>query len=389
MTASPIAAVPLRIAARRLPREASALRHEVRGFLAEQLSAGGFQPRCDSWLGGWDRSFSLALGCRGWLGMTIPTADGGHGRTALERFVVVEELLAAGAPVAAHWIADRQTGPALLRYGSPEQRRRYLPAISRGELAAAIGMSEPDAGSDLAGIRTRARKVVGGWKVTGSKVWTSGAHDADLLVALVRTGDADGDRHSGLSQLLIDLPRDGVTIRPIRLLTGEHHFNQIHLDEVFVPDDAILGEVGRGWEQVVAELAYERSGPERFLSTLPLLVELVRQLDGSANRQAASAVGGLVAQLWSLRQLSVGVACAHDQGKIPDVEAAVVKDLGTRLEQELVDVVRLVAGVEPSSTGTVLHMLLAEAILHSPGFTLRGGTSEILRTIIAKRVLHG
>jgi alkylation response protein AidB-like acyl-CoA dehydrogenase len=363
----------------------SALAHEVRAFLAEQLASGAFEPRCDSWLSGWSRPFSRELGRRGWVGMTIPESEGGPGRTALERFVVVQELLAAGAPVAAHWVAERQTAPGLLRYGTAEQRRRYLPAIARGELSAAIGMSEPDAGSDLAAIRTRARRVAGGWSVSGTKLWTSGAHDADLLVALVRTGD-DEDRHRGLSQVLIDLPAAGVTIRPVRLLTGEHHFNEVHLDDVRVDDGHVLGPPGEGWTQVMSELAYERSGPERFLSTVPLLLAWLDEPPGDPDAGALAAVGDALAQLWSVRHLSIGVAAALDRGEVPDVEAATVKDLGTRFEQELIEVVRS-TGVEARPDGDRLEQLMAHALLHSPGFTLRGGTTEILRTIIARRVL--
>ena len=368
------------------PEGTRALREEVRAFLADQLAAGAFEPRCDSWLSGWSRPFSRELGRQGWVGMTIPREEGGPGRTALERFVVVEELLAAGAPVAAHWVAERQTAPGLLRYGTPAQRRRYLPAIARGELSAAIGMSEPDAGSDLAGIRTRARPVDGGWSVSGTKLWTSGAHDADLLVSLVRTGD-DKDRHRGLSQVLIDLPSEGVTIRPVRLLTGEHHFNEIHLDDVHVDDAHVLGTVGAGWQQVMSELAYERSGPERFLSTVPLLTAWLDDAPADLDGSALAAVGDAVAQLWGVRHLSLGVAAALDRGEVPDVAAAMVKDLGTRFEQELVDVVRSVSGAEADPGGTRLEGLLADAVLHAPGFTLRGGTNEILRTIVARQVL--
>lgn len=371
-----------------LPSSAEALRGEVRDFLRARQQAGDLSPRCDAWLGGWDKAFSRELGRRGWLGMTVPREHGGHGRSALERFVVVEELLAAGAPVAAHWVADRQTAPALVRFGTAAQRRRYLPTIVRGECSAAIGMSEPDAGSDLAALRCRARPVDGGWRIDGTKLWTSGAHDCDLVVVLVRTGDPGGDRHQGLSQLLVDLPAEGLTIRPVRLLTGEHHFNELHFDGVFVPDAQVLGQVGEGWRQVLAELADERSGPERFLSTFPLLVALLRQLGPAPDRRAAAAVGALVAQLRAIRQLSVGVAGALARGEVPDVAAAVVKDLGTRFEKELVEVVRSVAAVEPDLDGPPLQALLAQALLHSPGYTLRGGTNEILRSIVAREIVR-
>src|SRR5699024_10502865 len=206
-------------------------------------------------------------------------------RSALERFAVTEELLAAAAPVAAHWIADRQIGPSLLRFGTEEQRRMYLPGIARGEVYFGIGMSEPDSGSDLASVPTKGVRPDGGWLVTGTKVWTSGAPHAHAFFALVRTAPLDSShRHAGLSQLIVPLDSTGVTIRPIHLLTGEHHFNEVVLDEVFVPDSMVLGEVGQGWHQVTSELAFERSGPERFLSTYPLIAVLVDALAQRADR---------------------------------------------------------------------------------------------------------
>ncbi len=164
------------------------------------LAAEHFVPACDAWLSGWDESFSRRLAAHGWVGMTVPPEYGGHGRSALERYVVVEELLAAGAPVAAHWVSDRQIVPNLLRYGSEELKRRYLPAIARGACYFAIGLSEPDAGSDLAAVRTAASRADGGWTVSGVKIWTSGAHRAHALIALLRTGPAvvlAGRRRSG------------------------------------------------------------------------------------------------------------------------------------------------------------------------------------------------
>jgi acyl-CoA dehydrogenase len=351
------------------------LRREVREFLAGQ----SFEARCDSWLSGFDPDFSRALGAAGFIGMTVPAEYGGHGRSALERYVVVEELLAAGAPVGAHWIADRQTAPLLLRYGTDEQRRRFLPGICAGEIYVAIGMSEPNAGSDLASIATSATRADGGYRVSGQKVWTSNAHGSHVMLSLVRTGAPGESRHEGLTQLLIALDADGVEVRPIRLLTGKAHFSEVFLDDVFVPDGDVVGAVGNGWEQVMSELAYERSGPERVLSTFPLLEELAQSTGASA------AVGRRVAHLAALRRLSLSVAAALDAGETPNVEAALVKDLGTRQEQATVEVARLQVPVEPRlEGGSRLERLLAEAIFAAPGFTLRGGTNEILRGIVAR-----
>jgi len=389
---------------RPLPAGAAELRSQVRGFLSAERTAGRFVPACDAWLSGWDESFSRRLADHGWVGMTIPRGYGGQGRSALERYVVVEELLAAGAPVAAHWVSDRQVGPNLLRYGSEPLKRRYLPAIAQGTCYFAIGLSEPDAGSDLAAVRTTGTRADGGWTVSGTKIWTSGAHRAHALIALLRTGPPDGrQRHVGLSQLLIELDQPGVTIRPIISMTGEHHFNEVVFDAVFVPDEQVVGTIGDGWAQVTSELAYERSGPERLLSTFVLLDTLVGELAarsgdsrsgdsgsgdlGSGDLGSAGAVGRVVARLWACRQMSLAVAGALAAGEAPEIAAALVKDVGTRLESEIIEVARLLTAtlrVEPDPEGSGMAGLLAQAILHAPGFTLRGGTNEILRGIVAR-----
>ena len=366
-----------------LPARAVALRAEVRAFLAEERAAGLWTPRADVWLSGWDERFTKELGRRGWLGMTIPVEYGGHGATALDRYVVTEELLAAGAPVAAHWVADRQIGPTLMRFGTEEQRQRYLPRIAAGECYFGIGMSEPDAGSDLAAVRTKAEQVDGGWELTGTKVWTSGAHHAHAFFALARSAPRDEtDRHAGLSQFIVDLDSKGVQIRPIPLLTGAHHFNEVVFDRVFVPDSQVLGELGGGWGQVTGELAFERSGPERFLSTFPLLTAMLGELGGSGVERE---VGRLVSRLWSLRAMSLAVAGSLESGEAPELAAAVVKDLGTRFENEIVDAARTLVAVPPDpGAESGFARLLADAVLHAPGFTLRGGTNEVLRGIVAR-----
>jgi acyl-CoA dehydrogenase len=357
----------------RQPEGAGRLRAEVREFLAGQ----DFEPRCDAWLAVFDPEFSRRLAERGWVGMTWPRRYGGHERSPLERYVVVEELLAAGAPVAAHWVSDRQTGPMLLRYGTERQREELLPAMARGERWFAIGMSEPDSGSDLASIRAGARRTGGGWLVSGTKVWTSHAHRAHHMLTLVRTSKAER-KHDGLSQLIVDLRGPGVEVRPIRLLTGEHHFNEVVLREAFVPDHMLVGEEGAGWRQVVSELAFERSGPERLLSTHPLLTELVRKLSDPDDR-VAERLGRLVARLLPLRRLSLGVAAAIEAGEAPATEAALVKEAGTRYEKEVIDAAR-----DVGRGSDALRRRLREAVLSAPGFTLRGGTSEILRGIVAR-----
>lgn len=369
-----------------LPESARRLRAEVRAFLDEERGRGTVLGRPDSWLAGWDPGFSRRLAERGWVGMALPTEYGGAGRGFLERYVVIEELLAAGAPVSAHWVSDRQAGPSILQHGTEAQRRFFLPRIAAGQCFFSIGMSEKNSGSDLASVATRAERATDGWRLTGTKMWTGGAHVNDYAIVLARTDDAE-DKHAGLSQFVVDLRAPGVRVEPIRLMSGEHRFNAVHLEGVDVPDGMLLGRPGDGWKQVTGELAFERSGPERYLSTFPLLASLLRELEQRpATTEQLAQVGILTARLHSIRRLSLGVAAALDAGASPDIQAALVKDLGTRLEGTLTDTVRsiLPTPADPHATPGTHPELLAFAQLHSPGYTLRGGTNEILRGIITR-----
>jgi alkylation response protein AidB-like acyl-CoA dehydrogenase len=360
------------------------LRVEVREFLRQEGVTGDHVPGL-AMSGGHDPDFSRKLAARGWVGMAIPAAYGGWGRGAVERFVVIEELLAAGAPVSAHWVADRQTAPGILKSGTEEQRRRFLPAIARGECYFSIGMSEPEAGSDLAAVRTSATRVSGGWKLNGTKVWTSGAHVNDWFVVLCRTSPLGEDRHEGLSQLIVDLKSPGITVNPILTLDGEHHFNEVVLDDVLVPDDLLLGSPGEGWRQVTSELAYERSGPDRWLSSFELFRRFVRAHEGTGSDAVRSAIGRLTARLRTIRQLSLSVARMIDAGGAPAAEAGLVKDLGTSFEKETVRVLRELSPAElDSGSADALTMALSGTTLSAPAFTIRGGTTEILRSVAAK-----
>ena len=361
------------------------LQGEVRAFLARELPRGTFSPGLGMGAPR-DRAFSAKLAGRGWLGMALPARYGGHDRSAVDRFVVTEELLRWGAPVGHHWVADRQTGPVINRFGSEEQKQRFLPAICRGELSFAIGMSEPEAGSDLAAVRTRAAQVDGGWVVNGTKVWTSGAHESDWFVVLCRTSGESEDRHAGLSQLIVDLQSEGLTISAIPFLSGHRDFNEVVLEDVFVPDELVLGELGAGWAQNTSELAYERGGPERWLSTYLLVEELLRSRSEVFDSERAwTVLGEATARWWAIRRLSLSVARMIDGGEAPAVQSALVKEMGTRFEQDvLADVQRLVALEPIREADSLFERLLYEAVLSSPSFTIRGGTNEILRSVASK-----
>jgi alkylation response protein AidB-like acyl-CoA dehydrogenase len=368
----------------RLPEEDEALRRPLRDLIAQDVAAMPLDCRARSWRGA-DPGFSRKLGAAGYLGLTLPRAYGGRERSAFARFVVVEELLSAGAPVAAHWIADRQSAPMILRFGTEAQRREHLPAICRGERFFCIGMSEPGSGSDLASVRTRAEPIGSGWRVNGQKIWTTNATHSDYMIALVRTSGSAEDRHQGLSQLIIDLKAPGVTVRPIRDLVGECDFAEIFLENVDLPADALIGEEGLGWQQVTAELAFERSGPERIYSSVVLLDAWVKHVREVGRSDATTRIGALTARLAVLRAMSIACTARLVAGESPVVEASLVKDLGTSFEQELPLVIGGDLASHPDEpVSAELYRALMYVTHIAPSFSLRGGTREILRGIIAR-----
>ena len=367
-----------------LPPDTENLRQDVRDFLATELESYPPIKRALSWTG-FDAEFSRKLGDRGWLGLSLPTEYGGHDAGAFARYVVIEELLAAGAPVAAHWMADRQSGPLILKFGTEKQKQKYIPSICRGERFFCIGMSEPNSGSDLASIKTKAERHGDGWLLNGAKLWTTYAHKSHYMIALVRTAPVSDERHKGMSQLLIDLSLPGITIRPIRDLAGGEHFNEVFFDNVELPSDALIGSEGEGWSQVMAELAYERSGPERFLSSIALIHALIDAIGAEPDATQAKAIGRMIARLNSLRAMSLAVTSQLEAGENPSWAASCVKDLGTSFEQEIAEIAQDIVDIEPrNDSGNELADVMAFLMQMAPSFSLRGGTPEILRGIIAR-----
>ena len=368
-----------------LPPEAEAFRHEGREFLAEAMETVSVDQRARNWAA-WNPEFSKKLGAKGWIGITWPKEYGGSERSFLERYVLLEELLAAGAPVGFHWIADRQSGPLILRFGTEEQRQKILPGITRGEVGFGIGMSEPNSGSDLASVRTKATKVDGGYLINGSKIWTSGAHIANYLVALFRTSSSADDRHDGLTQFIVDMKNtDGIDVRPIHNMTGDHDFNQVFFEDAFIPESMRVGEEGDGWMQVTTELAFERSGPERYLSSFPLVKEMVREAGQDPTERQAIGVGRMVARASTFREMSLSVSGMLEAGKNPNLEAAVMKELGVGWEQKIPSMAHDLFGTSPRLGGASDYETTQAYITQANvSFSLRGGTREIVRGIIAR-----
>ncbi|HEY3659517.1 MAG TPA: acyl-CoA dehydrogenase family protein [Steroidobacteraceae bacterium] len=367
-----------------LPEAAEDLRAEVKSFLAAALPDRPSTARAKTW-SAFDAEFSRMLAKRGWLGLTLPTRYGGAGLDAFSRFVLVEELLIAGAPIAAHWIADRQSGPLILRYGTEAQRQFYLPRICRAEIFFCIGMSEPNAGSDLASVRTKATRTETGWLLNGSKIWTTYAHKSHYMLALVRTSGTTDDRQQGLSQFVIDLSLPGISVKPITDLCGDDHFSEVFFQNVRLSADALVGEVGQGWVQTNAELAFERSGPERIYSSLVLLDLWTRRVRHASSESHEVRLGRLIARLAVLREMSLAITHRLAKGDSPLLEAALLKDLGTEFEQFIPQEIADALGADPDAPpDDEIMRTLAYLMQISPAFSLRGGTREILRGMIAR-----
>jgi alkylation response protein AidB-like acyl-CoA dehydrogenase len=366
------------------PSALQTLREEVRAFLA----TADFEPSCDAWMRCFEPEFSRELGRRGWTGMTIPARWGGHDRTFVERYVVSEELLRAGAPVAAHWITDRQIGPTLLNAGNDRLRAELLPGICRGETYFCVGMSEPNAGSDLSAIATRATADGDDWLLSGQKVWTTGAMTAHFCYVVARTARPPDRPHEGLSEFVVPMEAEGLTVRPILDLSGEAHFAELFFDEVRVPGWRLVGEPGEAFRQVIRQLDYERSGPERFLSTYPLFETLLAERPAEPSDEWLASVGELAARYSALRLMSIAIAAAMDESGPSSTHSALVKDLGATLEQEVVGVVRdLLDAADARPASPALERRLRDALVSSPNYPIRGGTREILREIVARRQL--
>ena len=369
-----------------LPPELQELADDAAAVAAEWSATTPFPE--DSWIVGHDEKLATVLAARGWIGMTWPTEYGGGGRSPLERFVVVEQLIAGGAPIAATWFADRQMGPSLLQFGTEEQRKQWLPGILDGTSMWCIGMSEPDNGSDVAGLRTRAVPAddgSGDWIVNGQKVWTSGAAVADWIYLIART-DPDAKPHAGLSEFVVDMRTPGIEVRRIVDMTGNDHFCEVHLHDVRVPGANLVGELNGSFRQVMRQMEHERGGIDRLVSNRLLFDDLRRSgwIDSSdpliRQEMAAIETAYRIGRLLVLRETL---------GQAPKQFSAATKTFCTEFEQRLAGFAARVAGpyatlLDPSGD---LGSRIARATCYAPAYTIMGGTAEILRNILGERVL--
>ncbi|MDO8473724.1 MAG: acyl-CoA dehydrogenase family protein [Dehalococcoidia bacterium] len=372
--------------------EQEQFRKEVRGFLEAELRSGAFVPQTDGWIGGFSPEFSRKLAQRKWIGLSWPKEYGGGGRGHLDRLILTEELLRCGAPCGAHWFADRQVGPCILAYGSEEQKRDYLPRIMRAEMFFGLGLSEPESGSDLASVKTSAVDSGDHFTVNGQKVWTSLAHYATHIYLVVRT-DPTVPKHKGISELVVDMKLPGITVRPLIDMTGAQHFNEVFFDNVKVSKSCLIGKLNNGWNQITAQLDFERSGAERAMGNYPLFQALIEHVKKTgASQVTRHKLAGLATEFEVGRLLVYRVATMIESGKLPRYETAMAKNFCTEYEQRLARAAMEIAGLQAQlgsdSRASVLARHANESYLYAQGYTLMGGTAEILRNIIATRGLQ-
>ncbi len=357
-----------------LPAPVAALAAEAEAFAADAVARYGVHD--DAWINGYSRELSRELGARSWIGMTWPTELGGGGRSALERFVVTEALIAAGAPIAASWFADRQMGPTLIAYGTPEQQQRFLPGILSGETGWCIGMSEPDAGSDLAGLGTRAVRDGDDFVIDGQKIWTSFGETADYCYLICRTS-TDGPRHAGISELVVPMDSPGIEVRPITDMTTNRHFCEVFFNGVRVPAANLVGVEGESFRQTMRQLEHERGGIDRLVSNRALYLAVLPQADRSdplvRQELARIETGYRIGRLLVLREVL---------GQAPKQFSAATKVFCTEHEQRVADLIARILGMEAT-----LWDRAARGLCYAPAYTIMGGTSSILRNILGERTL--
>lgn len=356
------------------------VRGRIRAVIDDWFQDATNKPFVDSWLRGFSVEFSRRLSAAGLIGAAWPSRYGGQDASNLDRLVVTEELLRAGAPAAAHWASERQIGPALLRLGTEQAKEELLPKIISVDAVFCLGMSEENAGSDLASVRTSATRVGGGWLINGRKMWTGHAHRATHAYVLARTS-AGARKQDGLSEFLVDMDQPGITVTPIVNIAGEHRFNQVDFVDAFVPDHRLLGVEGNGWRQVVEQLSFERGGAERYLSSYILLKELIKRASAQGRSDLDQTIGTLIARLAVLRRLAWDIARSLDAGAAPITEAAASKMLGNQFEVDVIETFRSVLGPDDLARNSDY----AKAMQSSPGFEIRGGAVEVLLSIIARQ----
>jgi len=380
--------------------EQKSFREDIREFVQKELEQGTFIPRQNAWIEGFSKEFSQKMSKRRWIALSWPKEYGGQGRSYMDRLILIEEMLKAKAPIAFHFLADRQVGPALIRFGSDELKREFLPKIINAEISFCLCYSEPDAGSDLASVRTAAVEEGDYFVINGQKVWTTMGHVADFGWLLAKTNlDSNLPKHRSLSEFILDMKAPGVTVQPLINIAGVHSFNEVFLDDVKIPKNHLVGKKDKGFDQIMEQVVYERAGIERLMQNYPVMESLMDYVkttkrNGRNMREdpiVRNELATLEIEFNIGKLLCYNVAWTIDKGKIPTYEASVCKVFCTKYEQRLSDVATRLMGLYgqllPSSKWAPYGGVAAESYLWNPSYTLQGGTVEILKNIIALRGL--
>ncbi len=378
--------------------EQNKFRQEIKDFLEDEIKQGTFQPACDAWIQGYSPEFTKKVSQKGWIGLTWPVEYGGQGRSHIDRLILTEEMLRYGAPAACHWFADRQIGGAVLRYGTEEQKQWILPKIIAGEAYVGLGLSEPEAGSDLASLRTRATESGDEYVIDGQKMWTSCGMFMNFIYAVART-DPDAPQHRGISEFVFETSLPGVTITPTIDITGSTAWAEVFFDSVHIPSTCLIGEKNRGFYQVVNQLDYERAGMERLMGNYPLFDAILKFTKETKRNGKPIADDTLIRQKLAQLQIEfeVGrlliyrVVMVMEEGRAPNVEAAKAKAYSTTFERRLasvtMDILGLYGQLWAESKYAPIMGLGSHSYLASTGYSLQAGTTEVLRNVIASRGL--
>lgn len=371
-------------------------RQEVRTFLDEERRRGAYEPANYTLLETFSPPFTRRVAEKGWIGLAWPREMGGGGRSFIEQLVLTEELMISGAPVACHWLAERQVGPAIIASGTAQQRQAFLPRILRGEIIFCMGLAEPGAGSDLACLQTQAQEAGDHFVVNGQKTLIMGAHKSDYMFLLARTGAPDS-RHRGLAVLLVDLTSPGISIRPLLSASGGHTFNDVFFDNLKVSRESLLGPIDGGWLIATQQLALDRSSIE-------LVAVCQRALHGLVTEYVRGVREGLVGdqiirrnlaemavEIDVSRWLSYRVAWMQSRGLTPEIETSMAKvfasELMQRLANEGMKMLGLLGLLGEGSKLAPLRGWMENWYLSVIGRTIGSGTSEIQRNIMAQRGL--
>jgi alkylation response protein AidB-like acyl-CoA dehydrogenase len=365
--------------------EQQQFRDDLRAWLADNVP--GEMPRGEHAAFALRRDWQRRLSEGGWIGVSWPVEYGGRGASRTMQALVNEELARVRAPRLANDIGLEMGGPTIIAHGTPAQKERLLRPILSAEEIWCQAFSEPDAGSDLASLRTRARRVDGGFAISGQKVWTSLAADAKWCMLLART-DPDAKAHAGLTYFLLDMEQEGVEARPIVQITGEAEFNELFFDEAFVPDDMVLGEVGHGWSVAMTTLMNERAGialgaQVEARSALDELDDLARERGHGSDPVVQDRLADLYVASEALRLLTYrGLGEIERDGK-PGPRGSLAKWQWAELNQAVTELAMDLSGAEGLDPDSVWGY----RYLRSRANTIEGGTTEILQNIVAERVL--